>query len=88
MFPTITGRKIRNAVIGCGRISKNHFGAMEKHHDSMELAAVCDNNPDTLAAHAEKYRVPAYSSLTELLENTDCDLVTICTPSGLHPQMV
>ena len=88
MFPTITGRKIRNAVIGCGRISKNHFGAIEKHHDNMELAAICDNNPETLAVHAEKYRVPAFSNLTELLENADSDLVTICTPCGLHPQMV
>lgn len=88
MFPTITGRKIRNAVIGCGRISRNHFGSIEKHADNMELVAVCDNNSQTLDAHCEQYRVPGYRSLTELLEQSDCDLVTICTPSGLHPQMV
>lgn len=88
MFPIITGRKIRNAIIGCGRISKNHFGSIEKHSDNMELVAVCDNAPDVLAAHCEQYKVPGYRSLTELLEQSDCDMVTICTPSGLHPQMV
>ena len=88
MFPTITGRKIKNAIIGCGRISKNHFASIETHSDNMELAAVCDNNPEVLAAHAAQYKVPAYKSLTELLAKSDCDLVTICTPSGLHPQMV
>ena len=50
MFPAITGRKIKNAIIGCGRISKNHFASIEKHGDNMELAAVCDNNPEVLAA--------------------------------------
>ena len=88
MFPTITGRKIRNAIIGCGRISKNHFGAIEKHQDNMELVAVCDSDPAVLRDHAERYGVPGFSSLTELLDKSDCDLVTICTPSGLHPQMV
>lgn len=88
MFPIITGRKIRNAIIGCGRISKNHFGSIEKHSDNMELAAVCDNNLEILTAYADQYKVPAYKNLTELLAESDCDLVTICTPSGLHPQMV
>lgn len=34
----ITDRKIRLAVIGCGRIAKNHFGAIEQHRDRLELA--------------------------------------------------
>ena len=59
MFPIITGRKIRNAIIGCGRISKNHFGSIEKHSDNMELAAVCDNNLEILTAYADQYKVPA-----------------------------
>jgi len=88
MFETITGRKIKIAVIGCGRISKNHFGSIETHSDNMELAAICDNNPETLAAHADQYAVPAYRSFTELLQKSDCDLVSICTPSGLHSHMV
>ncbi len=28
--PPITDRKIRFALVGCGRIAQNHFAAMEK----------------------------------------------------------
>lgn len=45
MLTPIDNRKIRIAVLGCGRISKNHFGAIEKHRDRLELVAVCDTNP-------------------------------------------
>jgi UDP-N-acetyl-2-amino-2-deoxyglucuronate dehydrogenase len=87
MFPIITGRKIKIAVIGCGRISRKHFESIDKHKDSMELSAICDNNPATLAAHTELYKVPAFSNISQLLIKSDCDIVTLCTPSGLHSQM-
>jgi UDP-N-acetyl-2-amino-2-deoxyglucuronate dehydrogenase len=41
----ITDRKLRIAIIGCGRIAKNHFGSLDKHRDDLELVAVCDTNP-------------------------------------------
>lgn len=88
MTSAIIDRKIKNAIVGCGRISKNHFAAIEKHSADMELVAVCDNDPATLEAHQRQYGVKGYASLTDLLTESDCDLVTICTPSGLHPQMV
>lgn len=84
----ITGRKIKLAVVGCGRISKNHFGSVEKHASDLELVAVCDNDPEVLERHIAAYRVPGFLSYNELLKQSDCDLVAICTPSGLHPQMV
>ncbi len=87
MFPTITNRKIKIAVIGCGRISKNHFGSIEKHADDLELVAVCDNDPEKLQEAAAKYNVPAFADLETLLAKSDCDLVALCTPSGLHPAM-
>lgn len=88
MFKTIIGRKIKIAVVGCGRISKNHFSSIEKHADSLELVAVCDNNSAVLQEHIDLYKVPGFLSLDALLENIDCDLVSICTPSGLHSHMV
>jgi UDP-N-acetyl-2-amino-2-deoxyglucuronate dehydrogenase len=81
----ITDRKIRIAVVGCGRISKNHFGAIERHADDLELVAVCDSNPATLKAHTDTYRVPGYAHLSDLLTQAQPDLVALCTPSGLHP---
>ena len=86
MFPTITDRPIKIAVVGCGRISKNHFGSIEKHAEHLKLVAVCDENPRVLAEHAEKYHVSGYGDYETMLRESDCDLVAICTPSGLHPQ--
>lgn len=86
MFPTITDRKIRLAIVGCGRISKNHFGSIEKHAENIELAAVCDTHAETLANHAQQYQVPAYASMEEMLKKEPIDLVALCTPSGIHAQ--
>ena len=82
----ITERKIRLAVVGCGRIAKNHFGAIEAHRADVELAAVCDTNAAVLAEHTDRLGVPGYAHLTEMLRAEDLDLVALCTPSGLHPE--
>jgi UDP-N-acetyl-2-amino-2-deoxyglucuronate dehydrogenase len=80
----IINRKIRIAVIGCGRISKSHFDSIEKHNDRVELVAVCDNNQVLLAKHEIEYKVNGYLNLIEMLEIENIDLVAICTPSGIH----
>jgi len=87
-YTKVLGRKIRVGVVGCGRISKNHFGSIEAHANDMELVSICDTNPSVLAEHKEQYDVPSYSSLTDMLEQTELDIVTVCTPSGLHPDQV
>jgi len=85
MFKTIKDQKIKIAIIGCGRISKNHFGSIEKHKHDLELAAVCDTDPDILKKTSEQYNVPGYNDLNILLEKEDVDVISICTPSGIHP---
>jgi UDP-N-acetyl-2-amino-2-deoxyglucuronate dehydrogenase len=84
-YPSITGRKIKIAIVGCGRISGNHFGSIDQHKDEFELVAICDTNPIVLAEHAEKYKVHAYNDMEEMLESEQIDLVALCTPSGIHP---
>jgi UDP-N-acetyl-2-amino-2-deoxyglucuronate dehydrogenase len=83
-YAPIVDRRIRAAVVGCGRIAQNHFAAIEKHGDRVELVAVADNHPPTLAAHAARLGVPGHPSIEALLERESVDLVIICTPSGLH----
>lgn len=85
LYHSIKGRKIRIAIVGCGRISKNHFGSIEQHNDELELAAICDIDPVVLSEHAEKYKVPAYRDLEEMLDKEQLDLVALCSPSGIHP---
>ncbi|WP_443113619.1 Gfo/Idh/MocA family protein [Herbaspirillum seropedicae] len=85
MYTIINDRKIRIAIVGCGRIAANHFGSIEKHAEHLELAAVCDTDAAVLAKHTEKYGVPGYLSLEQMLRAEKLDLIALCTPSGIHP---
>lgn len=81
---SIEGRKIKIALVGCGRISANHFDAIEKHEDRLELVGVCDTNLERLAAATQLTGVAGYARLNDLLEHSDADMVILATPSGLH----
>ena len=85
-YPVINGRKIRLAILGCGRISKNHFDSIEKHKKDVELVSICDDDQSVLAIHEKKYNIKGYLDLASMIENVDLDLVIICTPSGLHAE--
>lgn len=85
-YPSITGRNIRLALVGCGRISANHFGAVEKHADRVELVDVCDENATALDQAVARTKARGHSSLPEMLKATTADLVILATPSGLHPE--
>lgn len=81
----ITDRPIKAAVVGCGRISSNHFGAIDRHADRIKLAAVCDNDPVALERAVAATGAPGFASMHDLLEARVADVVALCTPSGLHP---
>lgn len=82
----INGRKIRVAVVGCGRISANHLVAIEKHSENIELVSVCDADHELLGQYMNKHNVSGYTQLVELLEAEELDVVSLCTPSGLHAE--
>ena len=84
--PAINGRKVRFAVVGCGRIAKNHIGAIERHADRAELVGVCDTDAAALAQAAQATGARAYSSLAQMLEQCDADAFILTTPSGLHAE--
>ena len=86
-FPApITGRKIRFALIGCGRIAKNHFASILKHAENVDLVSICDVDPQALATAAEETGAKPYTNITSLLLETNADIVVLTTPSGLHPE--
>lgn len=79
----MSARTFRIGLVGCGRISKNHFDAIGKV-DGLELAAVCDTDVERARRAGEEHGVPCYRALDEMLRAGTIDVVTICTPSGLH----
>ena len=84
--PPIFDRKIRFALVGCGRIASNHFAAIKQYPDQIELVAICDTDHEALIRAAETTNAQPFTNLSEMLERIDIDIVVIATPSGLHPQ--
>jgi UDP-N-acetyl-2-amino-2-deoxyglucuronate dehydrogenase len=86
-FPaSITNRKIRFALVGCGRIAQNHFAALKQHAERAELVGVCDIDSKALEAASELTGAKPFSSLSSLLADTSADIVILATPSGLHTE--
>lgn len=81
----VTDRKVRFALVGCGRISKNHLGALAAHADDAELVDVCDTDPAALTAAVNETGASGHLALDAMLASTVADAVILTTPSGLHP---
>ena len=82
----ITDRKIRFALVGCGRIANNHFDALRQHHQRAELVGVCDVDARALDRAASATGAQAYASLDGMLKDCGADAFIVTTPSGLHPE--
>ena len=84
----MTKETVGMGVVGAGAIGIR--GALmhlsqEDVQDRVRLAAVCDPVPGRAQAAAEKYGVAAhYASFEELLADPQVDMVTLCSPIGLH----
>lgn len=79
-------QKIRVGLIGCGRIAEYHFRALREIPD-FEVAAVCDLVPERAEKYAMELGIPGFTDYRKLLALPEIDLVDICTPSGLHPEL-
>lgn len=75
---------VRFGIVGCGRIFKKHYEAVTENTQAA-IAAVCDIDKDRAAAAGKLAEVPYYYDYNDMLKNEDIDVVSILTPSGLHP---
>ncbi len=76
-------KKMRFAIIGCGRIAPKHAESIVALAEA-ELVAVCDIIPERAQAFADKYGAKPYTSYEEMLAKEEIDVVTIATESDLH----
>ena len=76
-------KKLKFAIIGCGRIALKHAEAILALPEA-ELVAVCDIIPEKAQAFAEKYGGTSYNDYADMLQKADIDVVTVATPSDLH----
>jgi UDP-N-acetyl-2-amino-2-deoxyglucuronate dehydrogenase len=75
----------RVALVGCGRISRNHFEALARV-PGLALSAVCDVDPERARLAGEQQEVPWFRTYEEMLAHAPCEVVCIATPSGMHPE--
>lgn len=80
-----SGAPVRIALVGCGRISRNHFEAIARV-DGLELVSVCDVHEERARTAGASQQVPWFTNLEEMLAAVPSDAIVIATPSGLHPQ--
>jgi predicted dehydrogenase len=75
---------VRLAFTGTGYISQIHARAAHKR-PGVELAAVVNHRPESMAAFAQAWGIPRrYATLEALLADGGVDAVSINTPNALH----
>ncbi|MGA1542635.1 MAG: Gfo/Idh/MocA family protein, partial [Ilumatobacteraceae bacterium] len=82
----MTSGDIRVGLLAYGAIGHEHNLAVQ-NTNGLELAAVCDMNPERVAAALELAPDAAtFSDATEMLDSGLLDLVVISTPPNTHYQ--
>jgi predicted dehydrogenase len=76
--------ELRIGLIGAGRIAQAaHLPALAKAEGAC-LVAVCDSSPTLSQGVAQRYDVPGYTDVAELLAHDGLDAVIVAVPDRLH----
>lgn len=78
---------VKVAIVGAGVMGGMH-AEVYRNLDRTRLTAIADSDLEKGRLLADKYRVTAYSSLQEVLNQEDVDAVDICLPTFLHKEYV
>jgi len=77
------------ALVGCGRIAKRHSELLGYSKiDNAELVAVCDIVESKAKIIANRFDIPYYTSMDEMMLNEEIDVVSVLTESGNHAKHV
>lgn len=80
------GKTLNFGLIGCGRIAPRHAQSLAEI-EGAHLAAAADIIPSRAENFHKQYGAEPYTDYRRLLDRKDLDVITICTPSGLHAGM-
>ncbi|WP_197520424.1 Gfo/Idh/MocA family protein [Paraburkholderia tropica] len=76
---------VGTAVVGCGRVSDAHIGAITSQPGAGKLVAVVDQNLDLARATAERWGAKyAFGSIEEALREPEVEAFDLCLPNHLH----
>ncbi len=77
---------LRFGLIGCGRVAPRHAQSL-RDLPGARLVAVADIKESRALRFAGEYGAETHTDYRALLDRADVDVVSICTPSGLHARM-
>jgi predicted dehydrogenase len=81
--------RLRAGLIGCGFYASNHLNAWRELKEEVQLAAVCDLEPEKARAAAEVFGAPSwYTDATVMMDETRLDFVDIVTTMPAHKPLV
>jgi predicted dehydrogenase len=80
-------RKIKTAIIGCGKVSHLHATALQKSCNS-ELTAIYSRSIEKATEFAARYHIQAFDNLEKMIRETGTEAVVICTPHPFHAKGV
>ncbi|MCG7489643.1 Gfo/Idh/MocA family oxidoreductase [Vibrio sp. Of14-4] len=80
---------LKFALVGCGRIAIRHSELLGYNNISnATLSAVCDIDEAKAKAIAERFNVPYFTDMDEMMQKEDIDVVSVLTESGNHARHV
>lgn len=83
----MTQRKVRTAIIGCGKVSHLHAAALQQGSNT-ELTAVCSRSIEKAREFASKYGIRAFDDVEKMVRETGIESAVICTPHPFHADAV
>jgi len=83
----MTQRKIKTAIIGCGKVSHLHAAALQQGKNT-ELTAIYSRSLEKAQEFAAKYGILAYDDLEKMIRETGIESVVVCTPHPFHADAV
>lgn len=89
MSNTVSHRRltlVKVAVIGLGAMGRNHV-RLYTELPEVQLVAVADANQTIARAVGEQYKVRWYKDYQALLEQEECDAISIAIPTELHERV-
>ena len=81
----MTRRRVRSALVGCGKVGAIHAQALASVPHS-ELVAVCDDRSDRAEALANQFGGQPYSDVATMLGEEAPEVVCVCTPHPRHAE--
>src|SRR5690242_12433818 len=78
-------KRIRTALIGCGKVGGLHAGALTTLQEST-LVAVCDSSSDRAERFGARYNARAFREVSQMIRESGAEAVFICTPHPLHAE--